>query len=318
MVQVYNEPLIKILRVGFGQFSLWHFKKRMSNFSETELTYAWLETLFSPDPQVPGQKVTNPENLELAPGVTQTQMEDEERETVYNFKNIQNAYRVLFICSLANSPTHTESLLHAHAETFLKKAYAAWNLSGIPRLRFEQALGVYVNTTLAQMFQTNAPVCREGTNEILALQDMHQELEDSRVTIAELKARVGFYSKEVEMLQEKLKEAELRDINFAQNLSESIDGAVVEQRQKYEFLSKNVDSVIAAAVQDTKQQLDGERGQLYKCQSEFTFMQGQLKIAQETSQERLVLLEKAAAEMMKMQDRLRSCGQIEKSECCIH
>jgi hypothetical protein len=146
---------------------------------------------------------------------------------------------------------------------------------------------------------------------------MDQELKNSRVQIQELKTEVGFYAREIDTLKEKLKEAELRDINFSLNLAEAIDGAVLEQRQKYEFVSKNVDSIIAAAVEDTKQQLQSKSAQLGKCQFEYTYLQGQVKIAQEISQERLTLLEKAAAEMTKMQDRLRSCGQTEKSECCI-
>jgi hypothetical protein len=290
----------------------------MTDFNETEVTYAWLDTLFGSDSRAPGAKISNPENLELAPGVTPSAEEDRERELIYNFTNIQNAYRVLFICSLSNSPNHTESLLHAHAETFLKKAYAAWNLSGIARLKFEQSLGVYVNTTLAEMFQTNAPVCREGANEILALQDMHKELEDARNEIADLKAGIKFSGSEIQALREKLKEAELRDINFAQNLSESIDGAVVEQRQKFDFLTKNVDAVITSAVSETQQKLDSTKEQLGKCQINYTILQDKLKHFQNLAQDRLELLEKAASEMTKMQNRLKSCGEGEKSECCIH
>ena len=290
----------------------------MSDFSETEVTYAWLNTLFGSDARAPGVKIPSPENLELAPGVNSTEEDERERKLVYNFTNIQNAYRVLFICSLSNSPNHTESLLHAHAETFLKKAYAAWNLSGIARIKFEQSLGVYVNTTLAEMFQTNAPVCREGANEILALQDMHMELEDARNEIAGLKVGIKFGASEIESLREKLKEAELRDINFAQNLSDSIEGAVLEQRQKFDFLSKNVDAVIASAMSETNQKLDTAREQLGKCQFNYTILQDKCKIAEDTAQERLVLLEKAALEMKKMQDRLRTCGRDEKSECVIH
>jgi hypothetical protein len=290
----------------------------MTDFSETELTYAWLDTLFDSNEKSPGSKTANPENLELAPGVSTTEEDDAERELIYNFTNIQNAYRVLFICSLTNSPNHTESLLHAHAETFLKKAFAAWNLSGIARFKFEQSLGVYVNTTLAEMFQTNAPICREGANEILALQDMHKEIEDARNEIADLKAGLRFSSTEIQTLREKLKEAELRDINFAQNLSESIDGAVVEQRQKFDFLTKNVDSVITSAVSETQQKLESTKEQLGKCQINYTILHDKYKTAQDTAQDRLELLQKAASELTKMQNRLQSCGQGEKSECCIH
>jgi hypothetical protein len=289
----------------------------MSEFSATELTYAWLDSLFSQDPSKPGSKIADSSQLVLGPGVLSTEEEDQEREQIYTFQNIQNAYRVLSICSMPDSKFYTESLLHAHAETFLKKAYAAWNLSGVPRLRFENSLKTYVNTTLAEMFQTNAPVCREGTNEILALQDMHQEVEECRRQNLSLKETVREMQYENDKLREALKNADLRDVSFAQNLSDSIEGATLEQRQKYQFLTTNIDAVIAAAVVDTKSQLGTVEEQLGQCQFKYTVLQSKLEKSEGDRREQLKLLQNAASEMTLMQDRLRSCGQVEKSDCSI-
>jgi hypothetical protein len=288
----------------------------MAGYNDAERTYAWLDTLFVNNPNVPGSKTPQPENLVYPGALVTTEQETEERNTLYSFQAIQNAYRVLFLCSLDDEPSRTESILHAHAEYFLKRAYAAWNLSGGRREDFERNLKVYVNTTLSELFANNAPVCRVGTNEVLAVQDLHAELEAMRSQNSLLRQEIERRDSTIEELRLKLEDADARDRYFSQNLADSIEGATAEQRAKYEYLRANTDTVVAAATAEVQETLQRTMKQLGMCQIDFTRLQAKYESEAVVARQRLQLLSEGEAALRKAEERLVTCGETEKSENC--
>jgi hypothetical protein len=285
-------------------------------YNDAERTYAWLDTLFVNNPNVPGSRIPQPENLVYPDALVTTEKETEERNTLYSFKAIQDAYRVLFLCSLDDAPSRTETILHAHAEYFLKRAYAAWNLSGSRKDDFERNLKVYVNTTLSELFANNAPVCRMGTNEVLAVQDLHSEMEALRNQNMRIRQELEQKNATIEELKLKLEDADARDRYFSQNLADSIEGATAEQRAKYEYLRANTDTVVAAATQELQETLQRTMKQLGMCQSDFTRLQVRHETEMVVSRQRLQLLGEGEAALRKAEERLMACGETEKSENC--
>jgi hypothetical protein len=290
----------------------------MSVYNDAERTYAWLDTLFINNPNVPGSRIPQPENLEFPATLPTTKEETDLRNSMYSFQAIQNAYRVLFLCSLDDEPSRTESILHAHAEYFLKKAYAMWNLSGSRREEFERNLKMYANTTISELFAMNAPVCRVGTNEVLALQDMHAELEAVRTQNAVLRAEIERHTMTIEELKLKLEESDARDRYFSQNLADSIQGAIAEQKAKYEYLRANTDTIVAAATQEQQVTLQRTLKLLGECQADFTRLQSKHEAEAVVSRQRLTLLEEGGAIIRKAEARLEACGcgETDKSDNC--
>ncbi len=293
---------------------LWHTNKKMSVYSDADKTYAWLGELFETNTRVPGAKIAHPEALRFPDGLPSTEAEVKEREEVYNFDAIQNAYRVLWACSMDDNPSHSESLLHAHAESFLKRAYAAWHLVGDTREAFEKSLKSYVNITLNDLFTSHAPICRVGTNEILALQDMHAEMETLRSENAVLRGEIERRDDAIAELRMKVEDAEIRDRRFNETLADSIAGAKLEQQQRYDYLSKHVDTVVAAATLELQQQNQTALKQLGECQFDLTRVAKQTEGETTVARERLQLLGLAEAELKKMQERLAACGEPSKAD----
>lgn len=288
----------------------------MSAYSDAERTYAWLDTLFVNNPNMPGSRTPQPEYLVYPETLPTNEEETEQRNTLYNFQAIQNAYRVLFLCSLDDQPSRTESILHAHAEYFLKKAYAAWNLSGSRREEFERTLKVYVNTTLTELFSNNAPVCRVGTNEVLAVQDMHAELEAMRAQNALLRVEIEKRDGTIGELKLKLEESDARDRYFSQNLADSIEGATAELRAKNEYLTKNTDTVVAAATQELRENLQRTLKDVGACQADYNRLHAKRESELVISRNRLDLLEENDALLRKARARLEACGESDGSGNC--
>jgi hypothetical protein len=286
-------------------------------YSDQDRTNEWLNTLFENNPKSPGSKLAHPDRLVFPDGAPASAEQAKERNTVYTFESIQNAYRVLYLCSMDDNPSKTESLLHAHAESFLKRAYAAWNLWGTRREEFERTLKVYVNTTLSDLFAMHAPICKFGTNEILALQDVHRELEAARAEAAVLRAEIQRRDDALAELRQKLSDAESRDRYFAQNLADSIEGATAEQRAKYEYLRKNTDTVVAAATQEKEMMLQATRKQLGACQFDFTNLMGKFEKETLQSEQRLLQLAEKEVQVKQLNHKLATCGEYEPSSCII-
>jgi hypothetical protein len=286
------------------------------NYSDADKTYAWLDELFETNTRVPGSKIAHPEALRFPDGLPSTEEQTKERETVYSFDAIQNAYRVLWACSMADDRSHSESLLHAHAESFLKRAYAAWHLVGDTRDAFEKSLKSYVNITLNDLFTSHAPICRVGTNEILALQDMHSEMETLRSENAVLRGEIERRDDALAELRTKLGDAELRDRRFNETLADSIAGAKLQQQNEYNYLKEHVDTVVSAATMELQQQNQTVLRQLGECQFDLSKVAKQIEGESSTVREQNRLLALAQAEMKKMQERLEACGEPKADESC--
>jgi hypothetical protein len=213
-----------------------------------------------------------------------------------------------------DNPSHSESLLHAHAEAFLKRAYAAWHLVGDAREAFEKSLKSYVNITLSDLFTTHAPICRVGTNEILALQDMHSEMETLRSENAVLKGEIERRDDAIAEMRQKLEDAELRERRFNDTLADSIAGATLQQRNDYNYLQNHVDTVVSAATLELQQQNQTVLKQLGECNYDLSRSAKKNEDEAAIAQERLQLLALAKAELVKMQERLEACGEPSRSD----
>lgn len=285
------------------------------SYSDTDRTSLWLETLFQADPSMKGSKIARPDNLVLGPGVESTEEDKQEREKVYTFDAIQNAYKMLHLCSIADSPSKSESLVHAHAESFLKRAYAAWNLSGQTRRDYEESLKVYMNASLSDLFSLNAPICNPNTNEILALQDIHEEVEDLRKQVSVLKAQISRRDDTISELKESIAASKQREEYFDLHVQDSIKGATLELQGKYDYVVSKTDVIVAAAVKEYKEKLRDMQG-LYEDAQEAIVKQEKKTQKQEAktiqceavARERLLLLSEAEQELEKMQSRLKECG----------
>jgi hypothetical protein len=278
------------------------------SYTDTDRTSLWLESLFQADPSLVGSKIARPDNLVLGVGVEATEDDNEERAKLYNFDNIQNAYKMLHLCSITESPSKSESLVHAHAETFLKRAYAAWNLSGQARRDYEESLKVYVNASLSDLFSLNAPICNPNTNEILALQDIHEEVGDLRKQVSALKAQIARRDDSIAEFKEALATAKEREEYFDLHVQDAIKGATAELQGKYDYLVSKTDVVVAAAVREFKEKLREMQG-MYEESQEALAKQEKKTLKQEAvARERLLLLNEAEEELKKMQSRLEECG----------
>jgi hypothetical protein len=267
------------------------------SYTDSERTSLWLETLFVTDPNMPGAKIARRDNLVVGQGVVITEEDAEERIKVYNFDAIQNAYKMLHLCSNTDSPSKSESLVHAHAETFLKRAYAAWNLSGQTRKDYEESLKVYVNASLSDLFSLHAPICNPNTNEILALQDIYEELETLRHRVDLLNVEILKRDELIEELRETLENSKERERYYDLNMQDAIKGATLQLQEKYDYLVVHSDLVVAAAVKECENNLrlsenfSRESQASLKAQKEKTLEQEAL------AQERLVLLKEAELEI---------------------
>jgi hypothetical protein len=289
------------------------------SYTEMDRTSMWLETLFQADPSMPGSKIARPDNLVVGPGVESTEEDNEDRAKLYTFDNIQNAYKMLHLCSITESPSKSESLVHAHAETFLKRAYAAWNLSGQTRRDYEESLKVYMNASLSDLFSLNAPICNPNTNEILALQDIHEEVNDLRKQLSALKVQISRRDDVIAELKDSIAASKEREEYFELHLQDSIKGATAEIQGKYEYLVKHSDVVVAAAIQDAKEKLNDMRSLYEDAQDAITKQEKKTLKQEAIARERLMLLSEAEEELKRMQMRLKALGEspVQSSKCSI-
>jgi hypothetical protein len=138
----------------------------------------WVDYIFEKDPSNPSTVLVHANRLAVPEGLEQyaSAQEAAQRNDVYNIQALLNAFRMRQLCSVDNLITSGESLLHAHAELFLSRGYAAWNLTGKSKLDFEERLKRFTDPTLSQLFLSGAPVCTTQENEILQASDLRERV----------------------------------------------------------------------------------------------------------------------------------------------
>jgi len=163
--------------------------------------------------------------------------------------------------------TGSESLLHAHAELFLTKGYAAWNLTGQSRLAFEERLKRFSDPSIASLFTRNAPVCTINGNEILQGEELRERIRELEQENANFKAIAEQASEEMlgvrDELVEKTRQLELVEYN----LKASIDAGLASKDRELEELRNSTDVIVASALQEQKEKCNPDPAELENLRS---------------------------------------------------
>jgi hypothetical protein len=223
----------------------------------------WIDSIFEKD--LASNRINiHPERLIIPEGLEKYSSPQEAilRSDVYNFNAILNSYRIRQLCTLEkNGIVPGESLLHAHADLFLSKAYAAWNLSGRSRLDFESNLNNLTNPTITMLFTGNAPVCSSSDGEIVESYELKSDLNNLKIENANFQAFSAQAADEMEVLQNKLKEKEKQIKFMEENLSDSIQAGLMAKDKQLQDLREQVDLIVASALQeqqDTREDLSSK------------------------------------------------------------
>jgi len=213
----------------------------------------WLEMLFEKNMTIPGETIVHPERLQVPKGIEGMFSREESllRTEKYNIYKLLNAYRIRQLCTLDKAPG--ESLLHAHAELFLSRGYAAWNLYGNSRIEFENSLLRLTEPTLTSLFAGNAPICSVDDNEIIDSYELKQKVDELQRENANFQLISEQAADEMEDLQEQIARKDEQVRLMEQNLNDTINAALLEKNRELEELRHNTDLIVATALQEQKQ-----------------------------------------------------------------
>ena len=213
----------------------------------------WIDTIFEKE-YGSGTIIVHQERLVVPDGIESYSSAEESRlrNDVYNINALLNSYRIRQLCTLDNAIVSGESLLHAHADLFLSKGYAAWNLTGKSRLDFENTLKRLMDPTLTMLFTGNAPVCSPDSNEIVDSAELRERNNQLQREIANVQVISEQASEEMADLRDKLmaKEEQIRMMEL--NLAESIQAGLEAKEKELETLRNNTDLIVASALQEQK------------------------------------------------------------------
>ena len=215
----------------------------------------WIDFIFEKD-VASGRVIIHQEHLKVPEGLEKFSSPEEVnlRNEVYTFNAILNSYRIRQLCTI-EKVSEGESLLHAHAELFLSKAYAAWNLNSSTRpsrMDFENRLKRLTDPTLTMLFTGNAPVCSVKDEEIIESSDLKIELDKLRVENASLKEYAEQAKEEMETLQTKLMQREEQIKLMQNNLNDSIEAGLFAKENELQKLRESTDLIVASALQEQK------------------------------------------------------------------
>lgn len=212
----------------------------------------WVDYIFEKDPNSPSTIIVHANHLAVPEGIDQysSPQESVQRNEVYNIQALLNAYRMRQLCAVDNLLTSSESLLHAHAELFLSKGYAAWNLTGKSKADFEERLKRFTDPTLSRLFMGDAPVCSTQENEILQASELRErvlELERENVNFKAISEQAAEEMVDLrDKLQEKTEQIRLMELH----LKETIETALAAKHQELEKLRGDTDLIVATALQE--------------------------------------------------------------------
>jgi hypothetical protein len=212
----------------------------------------WIDTIFEKD-LASGTVIVHQERLVLPAGIESYSSPEESRlrNDVYNINALLTSFRMRQLCTL-ESVVGGESLLHAHAELFLSRGYAAWNLTGKSRIDFENSLKRLTDPTLTMLFTGNAPVCSVENNEILDSSDLREHVLQLQRENANFKAISEQAAEEMAILRDKLMSKEEQIQLMEINLGESIQAALSAKEKELESLRSSTDLIVASALQEQK------------------------------------------------------------------
>jgi hypothetical protein len=211
-----------------------------------------VDYIFEKDATNPSTVLVHANRLAVPEGLEQyaTVQESAERNEVYNIQALLNAFRMRQLCAVDNLITSGESLLHAHAELFLSRGYAAWNLTGKSKTDFEERLKRFTDPTLSKLFLSDTPVCSAQENEILQASDLRERLLELERENVNFKAIAEQAAEEMvdlrDQLQEKIHQMELMETN----LKSTIDAALAGKQRELEKLQEATDLIVATALQE--------------------------------------------------------------------
>jgi hypothetical protein len=212
----------------------------------------WIDSIFEKD-LASGTVIVHQERLVLPAGIESYSSAEESRlrNDVYNINALLTSYRMRQLCTL-DRVVGGESLLHAHAELFLSKGYAAWNLTGKSRLDFENSLKRLTDPTLTMLFTGNAPVCSVENNEIIDSADLKEQLLQLQRENANFQAISEQAAEDMADLRNKLMQKDEQIQLMEENLGESIQAALSAKEKELESLRNNTDLIVASALQEQK------------------------------------------------------------------
>jgi hypothetical protein len=212
----------------------------------------WVDYIFEKDPQSPGTILVHAERLHVPDGLEINAEESRLRAEVYTLDSLLNAYRMRQLCSVDNLLTSSESVLHAHAELFLSRGYAAWNFSGQSRLNYEERLRRYSDPTLSSLFSNNAPVCTTRGNEVLQVSELQERIFDLERENSNLRSIAESASEEMEHMKDDLQEKKNQLDVVEHNLKASIENALAVKNKEIDELRNTTDLIVASALQEQK------------------------------------------------------------------
>jgi hypothetical protein len=223
----------------------------------------WVNFIFEKDPNNPSTIIVHADHLALPEGIEQysSSQESMQRNEIYNIQALLNAYRMRQLCAVDNLLTSSESLLHAHAELFLSKGYAAWNLTGKSKVDFEDRLKRFTDPTLSTLFMGDAPVCSTQENEILQASELRErvlELERENVNFKAISEQAAEEMADLsEKLQQKTEQIHLMEIHLNETIlsalsskQQEFEKALSEKNQELEKLRGETDLIVATALQE--------------------------------------------------------------------
>jgi hypothetical protein len=216
----------------------------------------WIDSIFEKD-LASGTVIVHQERLQVPEGLEKYSTPEEVmlRNDVYNINALLNSYRIRQLCTL-DRVVSGESLLHAHADLFLSKGYAAWNLNGRSRIDFENSLKRLTDPTLSMLFTGNAPVCSGKDSEIVDSYELKEELDQLKRENSTLQVISEQAADEMADLENRLRKKEEQIKLMEENISDSIQAGLYSKDKELRELRDSIDLIVASALQEQKDTRD--------------------------------------------------------------
>jgi hypothetical protein len=213
----------------------------------------WVEYIFEKDPSDPSVILVHAERLAVPEGLASysTAEEVKLRSDVYNINELLKAYRTGKLCS-PNSGFSSETLLHAHAEVFLSKGYAAWNLTGKARMDFLDRLKRFTEPALSSMFFENAPVCTMSDDEIILASELKERVLQLERENVNFKAVAEEAADQLAKVTDELTKSKEELAMLESSVAGAIEAGLEQKNRQIEQLHAETDVIVAAALQEYK------------------------------------------------------------------
>jgi hypothetical protein len=213
----------------------------------------WVEYIFEKDPNDLSVILVHADRLAVPEGLASYSTAEEVRlrSDTYNINELLKAYRTGKLCS-PNSGFSSETLLHAHAEVFLSKGYAAWNLTGKSRLDFLDRLRRFTEPALATMFFENAPVCTLGDDEIIIASELKERVLQLERENVNFKAVAEEAADQLARVTDELTKSRDELSLLESSIAGAIEAGLEQKDRQLEQLQAETDVIVASALQEFK------------------------------------------------------------------